>query len=77
MRSSPAPSVPTRHSAFRLLLVQIDATTMADTRFRNTETVQKWIDDSISAKPKYLSQHVIAMLPERCEKVVENDGTTE
>lgn len=47
---------------------------LVGTRFRNAEEVRKWIDDWIAAKPTSFFRHGIAMLPERWEKVVENDG---
>lgn len=47
---------------------------LAGTRFKNAEEVRKWVDDWIASKPISFYRDGIAKLPERWEKVVQNNG---
>ncbi|KMQ92519.1 transposase [Lasius niger] len=44
-----------------------------DTHFSSYEEVQKWVDEWIASKDIAFYRHGIALLPERWEKVVENE----
>jgi hypothetical protein len=44
------------------------------TRFRNAEEVRKLVDEWISSKDDSFYRRGIQLLPEKWQKVVENDG---
>lgn len=43
-------------------------------RFRNVEEIRKWLDDFIASKPMSFFRQGIRQLPERWQKVIENQG---
>jgi len=70
LRSSASPIVLSRHRPIWFSSIQIDAANLFDTRFRNAEEVQKWIDEWITSKDKSFYRRGIKLLPRDGKRLI-------